>query len=118
MINGIIYSLLRTYMRQNTREADYQEITLKLFHRHAARGWNKVLLKDLILKADKKSACSSTSLPHPRQKLALPLLQRIIKSSCSFTWSMVRKTCPAKQCAKSTTALAVKFLKRSESSDS
>ena len=54
MINGIIFSLLRTYMRQNTREADYQSVALKLFHRHAARGWNRVLLKDIILKADKK----------------------------------------------------------------
>ena len=41
-------------MRQNTREADYQSVALKLFHRHAARGWNRVLLKDIILKADKK----------------------------------------------------------------
>ena len=54
MINGIIFSLLRTYMRQNTWEDDYQEVTLKLFRRLAARGWNKVLLKDIILKADKK----------------------------------------------------------------
>ena len=38
MINGIIFSLLRTYMRQNMREADYQSVALKLFHRHAARG--------------------------------------------------------------------------------
>ena len=53
MINGIIFRLLRTYMRQNTREADYQSVALKLFHRHAARGWNRVLLKDIILKADK-----------------------------------------------------------------
>ena len=41
-------------MRQNTREADYQSVALKLFHRHAARVWNRVLLKDIILKADKK----------------------------------------------------------------
>ena len=49
MISGIIYSLLHTYMRQNTREADYQEMALKLFRRHAASGWSRVLLKDIHL---------------------------------------------------------------------
>ena len=54
MINGIIFSLLWTYMRQNTRETDYQSVALKLFHRYADRGWKRVLLKDIIFKANKE----------------------------------------------------------------
>ena len=54
MIKGILYSLLRTFHRQNSREADYNEVVLKTFHRHIARGWNKSTIKGHILWADKK----------------------------------------------------------------
>ena len=35
-IKGIIYSILRTYMPQNTYEEDYQDVVVKLCTRHVA----------------------------------------------------------------------------------
>ena len=37
MIKGIIYSLLCNYYCQNTKQADYEDIVIKLFERFAAR---------------------------------------------------------------------------------
>ena len=54
MIKGIIYSLLKTYKLQNTYLEDYIEVATKLFTRHAARGWNKTLLKRIILESNSK----------------------------------------------------------------
>ena len=53
MIKGIIYSLLRTYMLQNTYEEDYQDVAVKLCTRHVARGWDRTFIRKIILGADK-----------------------------------------------------------------
>ena len=63
MIEGIIYSLLRTYKLQNTREEDYLEVACLLHKRHAARGWGRQQLKRLILDADLKLCQHPPSLP-------------------------------------------------------
>ena len=54
MIKGIIYSLMKTYKNQNTYTKDYLDIVLKLFNRHAARGWNRTVLKRMILESNSK----------------------------------------------------------------
>jgi len=54
MIKGIIYSLLKTYKNQNTYTEDYLDVAVKLFKRHAARGWNKTELKRIILESNSK----------------------------------------------------------------
>jgi hypothetical protein len=54
MIRGIIYSLMRNYYRQNTREKDYHDMAVKLYERHVARGWDKRLMKSLILAASER----------------------------------------------------------------
>ena len=54
MMKGIIYSLLKTYKNQNTYLEDYLDVVIKLFHRHAARGWNKAVLKHMILEQNDK----------------------------------------------------------------
>ena len=63
MIKGIIYSLLRTYKLQNTKEEDYLEVACLLHKRHAARGWGRQQLKRLILDADFKLCQHPPSLP-------------------------------------------------------
>ena len=67
MIKGIIYSLMKNYYRQNTLESDYYNMAVKLFERHAARGWDRTLIKSLILDADRriKSTPPSTTPPTP-----------------------------------------------------
>ena len=54
MMEGIIYSLMRTYKKQNTKASDYRLMATKLFRRHVARGWDKNVMKTYILKADSK----------------------------------------------------------------
>ena len=54
MIKGIIYSLLKTYKNQNTYTEDYLDVVIKLFDRHAARGWNRTVLKRMILESNSK----------------------------------------------------------------
>ena len=54
MIKGIIYSLLKTYKNQNTHTEDYLDVVMKLFNRHAARGWNRTVLKRMILESNNK----------------------------------------------------------------
>jgi hypothetical protein len=54
MIRGIIYGLVRNYYFQNTKQSDYRDIVVKTFHRFAARGWSKALIKEYILAADSK----------------------------------------------------------------
>ena len=53
-IEGIIYSLMRTYHRQNTYQRDYHAMAIKLFNRHVARGWSKSYIKELILSSDQR----------------------------------------------------------------
>ena len=40
MMRGIIYSLMKTYRRQNTYKSDYVEMAKRLFDRHVVRGWD------------------------------------------------------------------------------
>ena len=54
MIKGIIYSLMKTYKNQNTYTKDYLDVVLKLFNCHAARGWNRTILKRMILESNSK----------------------------------------------------------------
>ena len=61
MMKGIIFGLMRNYWRQNSREEDYQEMAVKLFQRHIARGWDKSTMKDYILQADLKLQSATPS---------------------------------------------------------
>jgi len=65
MIVGILYSLLRTYKLQNSREEDYLDVTCRLHQRHVARGWDRNYLRRLILEADRKLRLEPPSLPSP-----------------------------------------------------
>ena len=60
MMEGIIYSLMSNYRRQNTYTKDYHAMAIHLFDRHVARGWNRATMKDYILKADHR-----INLPQP-----------------------------------------------------
>jgi len=52
MIRGVVYSLLKTYYQQNTRESDYNAIVAQTYKRYCNRGWNRAKLKDYFLEAD------------------------------------------------------------------
>ena len=54
MVRGIIFSLMRTYKRQNTKTKDYHDMAIKLFRRHVARGWTQREIKQHILDANTK----------------------------------------------------------------
>ena len=54
MMEGIIYSLMRNYKRQNTTYINYKEMATKLFYRHINRGWDRSTMKQWILSADEK----------------------------------------------------------------
>ena len=64
MMEGIVYSLMRTYRRHNTKTSDYYDMATKLFHRHVARGWDKAVMKEYILKADHKLNSFSGNGPY------------------------------------------------------
>ena len=64
MIKGIIYGLLKTYKNKNTHTEDYLDAVIKLFNRHAARGWNRTVLKHMILESNSKLSRKTTLLPH------------------------------------------------------
>ena len=53
-LKGMIYSLMRTYYKQNTYKRDYVDTVITMFHYLLARGWDRYVLKDLILAADVK----------------------------------------------------------------
>ena len=53
-LKGMVYSLMRTYFKQNTRRQDYISTVTSMFHHLLARGWNKLSLKETIIAADKK----------------------------------------------------------------
>ena len=65
MMKGIIYSLLKTYKNQNTYLEDYLDVVIKLFNRHASRGWNKAVLKRMILEQNNKLERQTLLLAHP-----------------------------------------------------
>ena len=73
MIKGIIYGLVSTFYRQNTKTEDYHDIVLKTFHRFVARGWSKSTIKSLILWADErtKTKTAPTTLPTTTPTLQL-----------------------------------------------
>lgn len=73
MIKGIIYSLMRSYYRQNTLTSDYHNIAVKLFERHVARGWDRALIKSLILEADQRiKSTPAPQLPPATAAITLP----------------------------------------------
>ena len=51
MINGIIYSLLRTYWRQNSKFSDFVKFSKLLFQRHLNQGWDQAVLKQVFITA-------------------------------------------------------------------
>ena len=53
-LKGMIYSLMRTYFKQNTRREDYISTVAFMFHHLLARGWDKLTLKETIIAADTK----------------------------------------------------------------
>ena len=53
-LKGMIYSLMRTYFKQNTLQQDYISTVILMFHHLLARGWDRYTLKDIILAADVK----------------------------------------------------------------
>jgi hypothetical protein len=53
-LRGMIYSLMRTYFKQNTLKQDYVNTVILMFHHLLARGWDRYTLKDTILAADVK----------------------------------------------------------------
>ena len=82
MIKGIIYSLMRSYYRQNTLESDYHNMAVKLFERHVARGWDRTLIKSLILEAQQRIKSTplptQTTTPAPVQPQPLPGQPRVV----------------------------------------
>ena len=53
-LKGMIYSLMRTYYKQNTYKQDYVDTVITMFHHLLTRGWDRYVLKDLILAANVK----------------------------------------------------------------
>jgi len=48
-IRGAVHGLMRRYKQQNTEESDYIKMVILLFRRLAARGWDRMQLKQLLL---------------------------------------------------------------------
>ena len=72
MMRGIIYSLMKTYRRQNTHKSDYVKMAKRLFDRHVVRGWDQATMRELILDADRK-----LSRPKPPTLEALTYKERL-----------------------------------------
>eukprot|EP00804_Cyclotella_cryptica_P005183 CCRYP_014250-RB/>CCRYP_014250-RB protein AED:0.28 eAED:0.14 QI:0/-1/0/1/-1/0/1/0/330 len=51
MIDGIIYSLLRTYYHQNSHHSDFLHFAKLLFQRHVSQGWDPKALQKIFAKA-------------------------------------------------------------------
>jgi hypothetical protein len=51
-LNGMIYSVMQTYYKQNTLQQDYHDTVITMFHHLLARGWDTGTLKKTILAAD------------------------------------------------------------------
>ena len=54
MTKGVIYSLMKNYHLQNSKQSDYLKMATLLFRRYVARGWERKTIKSLILDADEK----------------------------------------------------------------
>ena len=50
-IKGTIFSLINRYYRQNTHQQDFIYFASLLYHRTLQRGWNRELIRKLILEA-------------------------------------------------------------------
>jgi hypothetical protein len=51
MINGIIFLLLRTYWRQNTKYSDFVHFSSLLFWHHCLQGWDQEVLRQVFSSA-------------------------------------------------------------------
>ena len=69
MIYGIIYSLLRTYWRQNSRYSDFVHFSQLLFKRHIIQGWDQAVLTKVFTSALSK-LYSSLEAPTPTDETA------------------------------------------------
>ena len=76
-MEGIVYSLMRTYRRHNTKTCDYHDMATKLFHRHVARGWDKAIMREYILRADHKLSHPPTSPTAAQTTTALSNKERL-----------------------------------------
>ena len=70
MINGIIFSLLRTYYHQNSEYSDFVHFANLLYKRHVMQGWDQTVIKKVFNKAfiklmTKPSTAPTTHAPHP-----------------------------------------------------
>ena len=54
MTKGVIYSLMKNYHLQNSKQSDYLKMATLLLRRYVARGWELKTIKSLILDADEK----------------------------------------------------------------
>ena len=66
VILGMIYGLLRKYREQNTHREHYIEMTVLLYRRLRARGWEAALLKSLFEDATAKVELQRPSKTHER----------------------------------------------------
>ncbi|KAL7544934.1 hypothetical protein ACHAWF_008298 [Thalassiosira exigua] len=61
MMRGIIFSLMKNYKRQNSKQRDYEDMVIKLFHHHVARGWAPSTMKQVIMDAHRKLSSHQAS---------------------------------------------------------
>ena len=54
MTKGVIYSLMKNYHLQNSKQSDYLTMATLLFRCYVARGWERNTIKSLVLDADEK----------------------------------------------------------------
>ena len=54
MIKGVIYSMLRRYHRQNTKEEDYWKVSMKYYNHLKDRGWTRQQLEPIFISAHDK----------------------------------------------------------------
>ena len=73
MMKNIIFSLVKTYHQQNSKQEDYLNMCAKLFQRHVARGWEPAKLKSWIMEADKRLRCPFIQTPTQAPTLPMPL---------------------------------------------
>ncbi|KAL7523278.1 hypothetical protein ACHAWF_000452 [Thalassiosira exigua] len=67
---GHHFSLMKNYKRQNSKQCDYEDMAIKLFHRHVARGRARSTMNQYIVDAHRKlsshqASPAPTSLPAP-----------------------------------------------------
>jgi hypothetical protein len=60
-LKGMIYSLMKTYLYQNSHQRDYEREVIFLFNHLTARGWSKTKLKRWILEGDRQLHARQTT---------------------------------------------------------